>query len=317
MMFYGIIDTIGEGMTALILKTDKQIKLMSSMIEGADEDLNNKKAFGNFYNFRSLVRGICIFIGGVLSTRVPAGWVFLGIGAQAIAFAAYTLFGFYEPKRTAWFHPLTGFFGDIKGIFWTMVTPSVGLPFLFMILLNLVPTLSNVQTYILLNVGHWTYLDLSSQSLLFAFLYFVMLYFFINQLKKLNFGVMNVMAAAFAFLFNLSNFALLMTRVIPFYAMFGIQLAAGFVQSLAGDLPMISVIGRFSEIVPQGLEATGITLLISIMNFTGVLGLKFNAWELSNWNVDEGHYDRLFVPYIVNCVLSLGVILIAPLLVIW
>lgn len=103
-MFYGIIDTIGEGLTALLMKTDKQIKALVSMIdpEGA-EDLNNKAAFGNFYNFRNLVRTLALFAGGVLAGKSSVGVVYLGLGLSAIIFALYTMFGFYEPKVIFWF----------------------------------------------------------------------------------------------------------------------------------------------------------------------------------------------------------------------
>lgn len=105
MLFYGVIDTIGEGLTALILQTDKQVKLMRSMADpDSDDALNNKKAFGNFYNFRNLIRTGSIFLGGILATyQVDPGYVYLSIGVLSVVFGVYTIFGFYEPRREVYF----------------------------------------------------------------------------------------------------------------------------------------------------------------------------------------------------------------------
>jgi len=98
-MGYGVIDTLGEGLTALILKTDKEIQMLSSMFDPSKvEEVDNKKNFGNFYNFRSLIRNIDIFIGGALASYLDIKWFFLAQIILSIYVAIYTIFGFYEPK---------------------------------------------------------------------------------------------------------------------------------------------------------------------------------------------------------------------------
>ena len=65
--------------------------------------------------------------------------------------------------------------------------------------------------------------------------------------------------------------------------MFLIQLLSSFFGAICTDLPMISLIGRFSEVLPSGLEATGITLLISFMNLGGIAKSMFSSFEVANY----------------------------------
>jgi len=104
-MGYGIIDTLGEGLTALIMKTEKEIQHLSSFFDpNIEQDIDNKKSFGNFYNFRSLVRNVFIFVGGALSTSVSLKWFFIIQLLLSIAVVVYTIFFFFEPKVDQLYH---------------------------------------------------------------------------------------------------------------------------------------------------------------------------------------------------------------------
>ena len=55
------------------------------------------------------------------------------------------------------------------------------------------------------------------------------------------------------------------------------------------DLPTIALTGRFSEVCPKGLESTGITLLLSILNFGTTFSTLFSAKETKVFNVVSGY----------------------------
>jgi len=98
---FGVVDMIGEGLTALIMKTDKEILMLSSFFDpNINTHIDNKRSFGNFYNFRALIRNLFNFLGGALAEFIDIKWIFLAVAILAIIIGVYTLFGFHEPRVT-------------------------------------------------------------------------------------------------------------------------------------------------------------------------------------------------------------------------
>lgn len=188
---------------------------------------------------------------------------------------------------------------------------------IWLLMLSSIPQLSGIGNYILLEVAQWNYTEISTVSLVFGGIYFFVLMFFINWLKKLPYGLMNILSATFLCVSQLINYTLLWARELPFWQMFIIQLFGNFFSSICTDLPMISLIGRFSEVLPSGLEATGITLLISLMNLSGIMQQTFSLTEVSHYQAKSGFFERIEMPLHINLAASILMLLLCPAFVIW
>lgn len=77
----GFVDTMAEGMTALITKMElekialeKKIGVMQDKAE-LDSD-RNKKAIGNYMMFKMFVKAIGMFTGGILADKVRIGVIY-------------------------------------------------------------------------------------------------------------------------------------------------------------------------------------------------------------------------------------------------
>lgn len=64
----GFVDTLGEGMTAMITKMDQRIEELTPP-EDRKEKESESKAIGFFFMFRLFIRTLSMFAGGILSSR--------------------------------------------------------------------------------------------------------------------------------------------------------------------------------------------------------------------------------------------------------
>lgn len=75
---------------------------------------------------------------------------------------------------------------------------------------------------------------------------------------------------------------------------------------------MIALIGRFSEICPKGLEATGVTFLISLSNITVLLNGQFSIFLVEYFDIKTGYYERSFGAF-AACTLAVAALsIISP-----
>lgn len=97
----GFVDTLGEGMTAIITKMQERVKALKG--KEAEENRDEGKAIGFFFVFRTLIRTIAIWGGGILSSnKVPIGVIYLVMAAFPILLFFYTIIIFKE-KRVSLF----------------------------------------------------------------------------------------------------------------------------------------------------------------------------------------------------------------------
>ena len=99
----GFIDTLGEGMTAMITKMDQRIEELTPP-EDRKEKESESKAIGFFFMFRLFIRTLSMFLGSSLSSR--------GVGIRVIYFILffaplsmflYTLLIFKEARVSSLF----------------------------------------------------------------------------------------------------------------------------------------------------------------------------------------------------------------------
>ena len=103
----GFVDTMAEGMTALITKMEiqkveleKKLGIMQDKRE-LDSD-RNKKAIGNYMMFKMFVKAIGMFTGGILADKVRIGVVYGILGLFPLILLLWTLIFFDEDKVHSW-----------------------------------------------------------------------------------------------------------------------------------------------------------------------------------------------------------------------
>jgi hypothetical protein len=99
----GFVDTMAEGMTALITKMEAELtdlKKEAGMLEntGENESDKNKKAIGNYLMFKMFVKTLGIFTGGILANKVRIGVIYAILGVFPVILLLWTLFLFKEDK---------------------------------------------------------------------------------------------------------------------------------------------------------------------------------------------------------------------------
>lgn len=201
---------------------------------------------------------------------------------------------------------------DIISIFKILIRPSIIFPFIFTLLIGIIPRLNFASAYVLTNQLGWSYVEMSSNNLIFGLLYFTFLIILLNRIKKTNLKTLFFVGTVALALFSISNNAFLIARTLPFETIFAIQILGNVLSSLAADLPHISIIGRFSEACPKGLETTGITLLISLGNFGVISNGMLSKLEVDKFHAHNGYYERLKSPILINSLASIFLVFILP-----
>ena len=95
---FGFVDTLGEGMTAMITKMDLKLRTLDKDAEEEFTEADEKKAFGNYYIFRFLVRSAALFTGGVVAQKINIKYLYIVLIASSVLMILVTLVVFNEGK---------------------------------------------------------------------------------------------------------------------------------------------------------------------------------------------------------------------------
>ena len=96
--FYGFIDSLGQGMTAMITKMELRLQALDKESVKKFEEGDDKKAFGNYYIFRFLVRSGTNYIGGLVASRLNIKYLFIVLIVASVLMIFVTLFIFREER---------------------------------------------------------------------------------------------------------------------------------------------------------------------------------------------------------------------------
>lgn len=142
---YAIVDSLGEGLTAEVVKFDKKITLLRSSLDPTiDTEINSKKAFGNFYNFRNFVFNTSIFFGSYFVDEFKSMTPFFAVqGIIAALMIAFTIFVFDEPRKERMISGFLEMGADFILVFRYVFEPSIFIPQMFFWLMNCIPGLSS------------------------------------------------------------------------------------------------------------------------------------------------------------------------------
>ena len=135
---------------------------------------------------------------------------------------------------------------------------------MYVILQYACPYLGDGINYLLVNVGGWTYIDLSWNYLPFGITYSILMLILINKVKGLKFEQLFLFGGISMSLSKLTNIPAYFVREVSYFWQFTDQWAGTIPMYFGSDMPMIATVGKFTKLCPDGLESTGITLLVSI-----------------------------------------------------
>jgi hypothetical protein len=94
----GFIDTLGEGMTAMITKMDQRIEELTPPEDRKEKEAESK-AIGFFFMFRLFIRTLSMFAGGSLSSRgVGIRVIYVILFFSPLGMFLYTLLIFKEAR---------------------------------------------------------------------------------------------------------------------------------------------------------------------------------------------------------------------------
>lgn len=99
----GFIDTLGEGMTAMITKMEERIEELTPPDERKEAEAESK-AIGFFFMFRLFIRTLSMFAGGSMSSRgFSIKVIYIILFFAPLCLFLYTLFIFKEARVRLYF----------------------------------------------------------------------------------------------------------------------------------------------------------------------------------------------------------------------
>ena len=309
------VDTLAEGMTAMLTKMKERLRKLKQ----ANGDLvETRSSLGFFMVFRTLIMNLSIFGGSILPHFVPARWVFLVFLIVPVALLGYTLIIFREKKREEAFAGCLRL-GDSFNRFGNMVvTLPFLLPIFLQILLRAVPDLADPSHYIILNTTSFRVSEFGLAKLLSGVVYsLTMLVFLRKILQRINFEKSFLVSIGFLVIRCALFFSLLYVKNLDVALVFVVVVTLSLLLQISKLFSFIALVGRVSQYSPGGFEVTAVTFCFSINNFGNFLGGIGAAWEMEEFNVHNGFYQRIQTPLLLNLGISIAVLALCPFLVCW
>lgn len=187
-------------------------------------------------------------------------------------------------------------------------------PIVLIVLIKIVPDISDAGTYILNDEMGWEGFDLSLNNMVTGVGYYLMMLYLVNKAKNLSFKYQAAIAASANVLAILTTFRFLFYEEFTYMSMFIVTIVNNFMSQLNTDLLLIGVVARFSVKCPKGIESFGIVSIAAILNFSGTAGLMFGARLMKYYGIKKGHYENLGPPTLITYICSLFVLLLTPIL---
>ena len=100
------VDTMAEGMSAVITKIYERIKILEELENGKEEgDDDSMTAFGSYNAIRSLFRAVMSFVGGILAKKFGKSTFWSGVilGTYPLIMFLYVLLIFKEERKSVFF----------------------------------------------------------------------------------------------------------------------------------------------------------------------------------------------------------------------
>lgn len=319
-----ISDVMAQGLSVVIISLKKahaeqlarsqkrRNTLMNLDIE--ESVTEGKKIFGNYTTLRFIIRTLGKFIGGVLAKTIRFGTVFAVIGsAQVIVMAIVIVVP--EERKHKWLNNDAGSLCQkILSFFKSISTKTIILAFVLVVLTRICPNVTDVGDFILTDEMKWTPFELSFNLFIAGIVYFVAMIYLVNLASKMKFMTkMYYGACSFVFM-NYLMYRFVFYENISFGPMYLLTIISTFASNFSSEIMMIAFIGRYSTVVPKGMESFCVAAVISLMNFSGIQGGTMGAALLSHYGVKKGTYENLVYPVAISFGYSVLALLTTPFL---
>lgn len=223
MIYFAVafVDTMGEGMTAVITKMENRIAELTPP-ELQEEKKSEGKAIGFFFMFRLIIQSVSIFLGGSLSSNgysIRLIYIILLVAPSSILI--YTIFVFKEARKPKVWNGCTEIMKSLKEFVKVFFNPGLFFPLFYSILLIAIPSFTDVCNFILLNKGGWTLEQVSFVNLSTGVIFALGMIWFLDKVSPKMPNYLNyIIGALTTVISNLMNFYFLEPQQLGYTKMF-------------------------------------------------------------------------------------------------
>lgn len=275
---------------------------------------NDKKFYGNLSNIRDFVINVTSFLGSYLILEIETIKPFYALQAViSSTLIFYCVLVFEEERKPKVFPGVFQVANKVKKVFRYVLHPSVILPFSYLWLNNMIPSGGSASAYLLMARGGWTLATFGFETIAFGVVYVMVLVYIVNYLRYIPLEWVFILYGATIAGDAMYNFLVLYCSEVNFYLLFLINFLNSLIGSAVSELALISLIGKFSMICPDGLESTGISILVALDSIFIMISGQFDILLISHYGIKAGYYDRLFDIFVLIALLTAGVVMISPL----
>ena len=310
------VDTMAEGMSAVITKIYERVKVLEELENGKkDGDDNSMTAFGSYSAIRSFFRAIMGFIGGVLAPRFGRSTFFSGVilGAYPLLMFLYALFVFKEERKSVLFTGCQKFCSGLEGTARAALMPFILLPLLYMLLPRLRPYPGIYTFYMLVGEGGWTFQEYNLNNFITSVLMSLVLISFYNLVKGWSFSSLQLWGQIIAQATAIASASIIWCRYFSVIEYSLILFLINFGVKFASSIQLTAIVGRISKYLPEGFESTGVTTIISAANAVFILNGYINNLFFPYFGIKPGYYDRLKTPFNISNIVAVLSVLAGPL----
>lgn len=198
-----------------------------------------------------------------------------------------------------------------------LARPSLLFPFLFLLLMCVPPALETMLLILLIGKANWGYALLSSNDFVTGTIYSLFFIGFINKITGANFARIIIFGAFIYTLANGLNIVFFYSASFPTWTLYIIRIFIAFLWNFGGDLLLVPAVGEISKRLPEGIESTGVTLFISLSNFSSTVSGLLSGKEIDYFNIKDGYYDRAKKAYALNVAMRTTLVFLSPAFFYW
>ena len=277
-------------------------------------EIEGKKAYGNYAILKFIIGSTTTLIGGIWTNEFGIGFWYAMMGlSQALVFI-YAVFVIWEEKASSMLPTEGNLINNFKKFFKTIFGIDTLLPIILLVLIKLLPDITDAGTYILLGEMNWEPSDLALNAMICGIGYYFMMLYLVNRAKNLSFKYKALISCCANAVFAFTNFRFLFYQDFSYASMFTATMIATFFQYLSTDLLLIGIVNRFSVKCPKGLESFGIVSIAAITNFSATAGLMMGAKLMKYYDIRDKNYQNLGPPTLEVFIYSMFVLSATPLI---
>jgi hypothetical protein len=318
-----IFDCVGgalaEGMTAITLKYQQRLAQLDPALEKSSDSAN----FGYLQVLGNMIRMIGTFVGGYYGTDMNFTAVYTTMSTFPALVALYSMLffnedrEFYKRKGNNQLQEELPVWTKLRKIFDILVSDALRNPVSIVLLSIIIPSYGDFFIFILTDpkLGNWTFKTMAYSTLVSGVVYAFCMAFLLVRIATFPFKRLYLIGATAFLLSALAVTTLPFADKLTREALFGLMVLATVIGAVGSDCVIIPTVGKFSSMCPKGLENLGVSSFTMILLlFTSISGY-LSSPIISAFDVKEGSYGNIFIPFVITACCRFVVVLIIPFVV--